>query len=100
MANRSTWLSARIPTGALDSWRTLRTAHADSTATPCQADPGPWFADTPEARGLAAHACGSCPIVAPCRDYADAAGERCGVWGGQDRHVPSRRRAPADGSTS
>ncbi|WP_328286583.1 WhiB family transcriptional regulator [Rhodococcus sp. JS3073] len=37
--------------------------------------------------------CAQCPVMRPCRDYALAAGEAYGVWGGMTER--ERRRAAA-----
>lgn len=54
-------------------------------STPCMNDPEPFTSDSREERALAAEACAHCPVLVPCRAYAEAADERCFVWAGQDR---------------
>ena len=54
-------------------------------STPCMSDPEPFTSNSREERALAAQACSHCPVLVPCRAYAEAADERCFVWAGQDR---------------
>lgn len=60
--------------------------------TPCQRDPEPYHSDAPGERAEAAEACGSCPVITACATYADAAGERWGVWAGIDRTKTTTKR--------
>lgn len=51
---------------------------------PCTQDPELWWStDTPGIREAKRY-CGTCPIIDQCREYALAAGETSGVWGGMD----------------
>jgi hypothetical protein len=53
-------------------------------ATPCQRHPCRVFGSIEE-REAASRACAGCPILEPCRAYAEWARESHGVWGGVDR---------------
>ena len=53
---------------------------------PCQTRPDSWSDDaTRDERQEAEVACGWCPVIDVCRDYAQAGRETCHVWGGIDR---------------
>lgn len=66
-------------------WVDLREALV-GVRTPCQSsDAEAWWSDDRATLAIAADACGLCPVLWQCRAYADAAGERWGVWGGQVR---------------
>lgn len=41
-----------------------------------------WFPNQGETASLALAICKRCPVADECREYADTAGERYGVWGG------------------
>lgn len=70
---------------------------ADTGRTwPCAADPERWFADDDADRAAAAEACRSCPALTACGDYAAAADERHGTWGGVDRSRRTTRRKEDD----
>lgn len=74
-----------VPEAALPAWRTLAALLTENTC-PCQLHPDGWFAATTAERREAAQACQLCPsrVHAACAQYAAAAGERFGVWGGRD----------------
>ena len=64
----------------------LTEAAADAPRlTPCQREPAPFMSDERAVRAAAARACTGCPVRGLCAEYAAAAGERFGVWGGEDR---------------
>jgi WhiB family redox-sensing transcriptional regulator len=44
--------------------------------------PDPWLFDTGPRVAAAKVVCSGCPVRQECLDYAVAAGERAGVWGG------------------
>lgn len=79
--------SLRIPKNAVPAWLALEAAHDRLLRTPvCTQAPDDWSSDAkPAVRRDAAVACTFCPLLEPCRAYADLAGERHGVWGGIDR---------------
>jgi hypothetical protein len=52
------------------------------------ADAGLWLSDYAEERALACTLCHGCPVIQACGEAAEAAGERFGVWAGQDRTAP------------
>jgi len=69
-------------------------------ATPCQDNPdpyiAPWSSKPTASRESAEDLCIDCPFMIQCRDYARAAGEPYGVWGGErpvDRGIPANYRA-------
>ena len=90
-----------IPSEAAPAWLALVAALdglADRARRPvCESRPDDWASDAPAAvRREAAAACGHCPVIRPCAVYADAAGERCHVWGGIDRTPqPTKRQETA-----
>ncbi|MEP7021215.1 MAG: WhiB family transcriptional regulator [Pseudonocardiales bacterium] len=86
--------SALIPPAAMKAWRALTEALVDSPP-PCAADPEAWFPTDDLGVDLAAYHCGRCRAAAECGAYADAAGERAGVWGGRSRTVPRTDRSAA-----
>ena len=56
--------------------------------TPCQTNPEAWFAEHRAQQAAAAEACTYCPLLEPCRTYADATDQVLhGVWGGVPRPV-------------
>lgn len=67
----------------------------DERPVPCRTSPETWFADDLAERDLAIAACAHCPALTECRAYADAAGERHGIWAGVDRGRRTHRRAAA-----
>jgi len=87
-----------IAPDAIPAWLALVAALdrlADRGRRPvCETRPDQWSADVrATARRDAAEACGYCAALHPCASYADAAGERFGVWGGVDRGLrPSSNR--------
>lgn len=48
-------------------------------------DPALWFPDTGEHATQARAICAGCPVRTDCRDYAIAAEEQGGIWGGMGR---------------
>lgn len=54
-------------------------------STPCQREPEAWFAEHRAQQADAAEACGWCPLLEPCRTYADVTEQMHGVWGGVPR---------------
>lgn len=68
-----------VPDEALPAWEALTRA-LQGVDTPCASDPDQWF-DTDPAPAI--EACGPCPMRVACLNFAVAAGERHGVWGGQ-----------------
>ncbi|MGX5657951.1 WhiB family transcriptional regulator [Geodermatophilus nigrescens] len=80
--------------GAAAKWRYLLAALQAAGPVPCQQ--GPSSAWWPEPGGprdtidAAVDECRRCPALSACRDYAVAAGEQAGIWGGT---LPTERRA-------
>ncbi|WP_347059660.1 WhiB family transcriptional regulator [Blastococcus sp. HT6-30] len=74
-----------IPPEALPQWRRLaEVLHVEGPA-PCEeGDPDAWWPDR-AADPLAVRICGGCPAKVECLDYALAADERDGLWGGLTR---------------
>lgn len=84
-----TWV---IPDNARATWLYLASLARD-THTPCHRDPERWFSHRSDDIDTAKLACHGCPILAACREYADLADERHGVWGGVDRTRRRNRKA-------
>lgn len=83
--DNAAWL---IPPEALTEWLTLaRAVDALGDTVPCRTgDPDAWWPDkkaldSPDTQGAIA-SCWSCGARGACLAYAEAAGEREGVWGG------------------
>jgi WhiB family redox-sensing transcriptional regulator len=88
------WL---MPPTAQDEWLRLAAALADPALdeVPCRAgDPEDWWPDRKQLDSpvtlAASDACRSCRARAACLDYALAADERFGIWGGT---LPNERAA-------
>jgi hypothetical protein len=85
---------ACIPRHAVGEWLALARVLADHGPAPCEeGDPEVWWLDkkdmdAPSTR-MAVRACSQCPARDACLDYALAADERFGVWGGL---LPEARR--------
>lgn len=47
-----------------------------------QVSPALWFPPNPEMSGPAIRICNICPVIAQCREYALASGQRWGTWAG------------------
>jgi hypothetical protein len=83
-----------IPAGALAEWLRLAAELEEADVVPCRAgDLEAWWPDKSQADSDATQeaiaGCWRCPARAACADYAVAAGEREGVWGGL---LPTERR--------
>jgi len=96
-------LLAPIPTEAARPFLSLLHAFAamgdTGRAVPCSTDPDGFYHDLRVVRALAVPLCRDCPVLTACGAYADAAGERFGVWGGRDRSA-AMGRAPAGPTAS
>lgn len=84
-----------VPAGARDAWGRLRSQLDRVGPVPCQTGPTEaWWPDARSARAsnarVAVAGCRRCPVTDACLDYALAADERFGVWGGT---LPEQRRA-------
>lgn len=89
-----------VPAGAEAEWARLRDGIAAlPVAVPCAGPGRPFWHSTDVAeQAAAARACLECPLLDRCDDYATAAGERSGVWGGwteQERRARRTGRATA-----
>lgn len=51
-----------------------------------------WFSDNQARIAEAKKVCSTCPVLAQCRNYALAAGDLCGVWGGLTEGERRRQR--------
>lgn len=51
-----------------------------------------WTSELAEDRAAAVELCAGCPVLLPCGDAAEAAGERWHVWAGVDRTPPTKRK--------
>lgn len=72
-----------VPAGAEAEWVRLRAGIAAlPVAVPCAGPERSLWHSTDVAEQAAARACLECPLLDRCGDYATAAGERWGVWGG------------------
>lgn len=63
----------------------------------CAEDPDPWvenYTSRPIPVEVAEELCAGCPFYQECRDYAIAAEEENGIWGGT---TPEQRRELRDG---
>ncbi len=82
-----------IPAGALAEWRRLSAVLDEAGPVPCQTDTEAWWPDGKEldspATRTAVRACWQCPARTACLDFAMAADDRFGVWGGT---LPDERR--------
>lgn len=74
---------------------TLVALAEDGTAVPCVAVPDLFTSASADDRASATELCGTCPALAACRTYAEAADERHHVWGGRDRWPRSSKRVQA-----
>lgn len=82
-----------IPPSAVAQWRALSAAIDEHGAPVCaSADPEAWW--EPARFGDALAGCRPCPVAAECLSYAEAAGERYGVWGGRSPAERGRRTSP------
>jgi len=81
-------VSALIPPKARDAWRNLSAVLDDLSEAghqvPCRGR-GEWLSQDAEDVAYAAGHCLRCPALNACGQYADAAGEKHGVWAGVDR---------------
>src|SRR4051794_9818804 len=94
-SDRAAWA---IPAGALTAWLRLKALGDEIGAVPCRtSDPEAWWPDRSEVDGYEARAaiaaCEACPARQPCLDYAIAADEPGGIWGGL---LPAERRELVD----
>ncbi len=90
--------SLALPERAAEAFAALLRAMGEvADPTPCRDDPR-FTSDDLDDRQVAAGLCEGCPVIELCGNYAEAAREVTGVWGGQDRTL--RRRARDDGDTA
>src|SRR3954447_12686448 len=91
-SDRGLWA---ITSAAEAAWLELQRQLEEVGPVPCQeSDVTAWWPDKRDLDSPATHgavaACRRCPLQVPCAEYAIAADERFGVWGGL---VPEDRRA-------
>ena len=77
----------RFPAGAADAWERLSAelAAAPDWSVPCRDDGHghDWITENDRAAtARAVEACGACPLMDACRDFAEASRAPAGVWGG------------------
>ncbi|MGH3656849.1 MAG: WhiB family transcriptional regulator [Micromonosporaceae bacterium] len=87
-----------VPAGAeaAAAWLRLRAELGAVRWVACAGDDAEaWWSTSPLLVAEAVEACGHCPVRDACREYAFAAGERAGVWGGL---TPAERIELARGS--
>lgn len=94
MASEPALNGIRLPTAAGAAWVRLRRLLDRLGPVPCQIGPAEaWWPDAKAARGpgvqRAVAGCRRCPVSQACLEYALAADERFGVWGGT---LPEQRR--------
>ena len=90
-----------VPRGALPAYLELFAAVLAAGRTPCQnrTRSDLWYSPLVAEQEAAAAGCRVCPARIPCRDYATAAGERWGIWGGTSaRQRGTAADEPADES--
>lgn len=85
----STYVRRADPAAGRQLWHRLAAATAwlvdHDHAPPCATGSDDWYSERRRTRTIAARICRAhCPLLDLCRDYADTAGERFGVWGGVD----------------
>lgn len=83
-----------MPASAREEWAALSDAlHGAGGGCQLSAMPEAWWLKSLEEQALAV--CAACPSRGPCLDYALAADERLGVWGGmtESQRLDLRRRA-------
>lgn len=73
--------AALIPPEAREQWLTLAAALAPLGPPPCESQPEAWW-PTRQVEEAALRACAGCPAREACLDYATAAKEPEGIWGG------------------
>jgi WhiB family redox-sensing transcriptional regulator len=83
-----------VPTAAADAWQHLADTLAQAGPVACRTSrhPEAWWPDGDDHTDGPAQAvahCRACPARTPCLDYAVAAGESHGIWGGT---TPTERR--------
>lgn len=83
------WPRWAVPAIALEAWLALQRAIRGMGRSPaCERDPEAWWLagrlppGDRERQAAAVEACGWCPVRAHCLEYATAAREREGIWGG------------------
>src|SRR5690242_4606087 len=87
--------SEPMPIKAREQWSRLTEELDAAGAVPCrESDPEAWWpvareVDEAPAR-MALAACSTCPVQQACLEYALAADERFGIWGGT---LPAERKA-------
>lgn len=84
-----------IRPAALPAWHVLVDAlsRTQAGAIPCNGRME-WSSDDQDDRTEAAERCAGCPATVACSNYATAAREKFGVWGGVDRTPSSQRAKP------
>ena len=61
----------------------------------CMTEPDRWYPEKGGTTKEAKKVCQRCPVREPCLDYAMAAGERYGVWGGLSERERRKLRKEA-----
>jgi Transcription factor WhiB len=84
-----------IPPGARGQWLALTSALEANPTVPCRVqDPESWWPDRKDLDSATTHGavagCRHCPVAGECLDYALAADERFGIWGGR---LPDERKS-------
>ena len=81
-----------VPAHALPAWEQLHRLILVDGPTPCAGAGRDRWQGNAHQQQTAAEACMSCPVLLACADYADAAGEQHGVWGGYTARERQHRR--------
>ena len=90
------WPAWGVPSAAVGEWLVLQLAIASSSGRlVCETSPEDWWAAKGTSAQVAAvEACTWCPVRVQCQEYAVAAREPHGVWGGT---TPEERLASGRG---
>lgn len=81
-----------VPVHAVPAWHRLLDELTLAGETPCAGAGRDRWTGTEQQQRTAAESCMDCPVLHACADYADAAGEQHGVWGGYTARERQHRR--------
>lgn len=84
-----------VPVHAVPAWHRLHAELTLAGETPCAGAGRDQWTGTKRQQRAAADACMSCPALRACAEYADAADEQHGVWGGYTARERQARRGEA-----
>lgn len=94
----------KFPKPATAAWERLSAelAAAPDWSVPCRDDGhgNDWITENDRAAtARAVEACGACPLLAACRDFAEASRAPAGVWGGRAYSVTTTTTSAPAGAT-